>query len=58
MVSPVKHPQLASVVCPIEKVEQQECQREEKSEVVLIYYEHNQYLCPLTWQNYQFWKLN
>ena len=55
VVRPVEHPQLPGVVCPVEEVEQQECEREEKSEVAIIYYDR---LCRLTWQNYQFWKLN
>ena len=33
MVCPVKPPQLAGVVCPVEKVEQEEGEREEKSEM-------------------------
>ena len=55
VVRPVEHPQLPGVVCPVEEVEQQECEGEEKSEVAIIYYDR---LCRLTWQNYQFWKLN
>ena len=33
MVGPVKAPQLAGVVCPVEKVEQKKSEREEKSKV-------------------------
>ena len=33
VVGPVKAPQLAGVVCPVEKVEQKESEREEKSKV-------------------------
>ena len=60
MVTPVKSATLASIMCPVQKIEEQKCQGKQQPRVIVG--EENETLMmkinsmALTWQTCQFWK--